>query len=53
MAWGGATFEAYLGKVLEPRFLLEVGAEAANLFIPGATLVKVLVAKGIDMRQRR
>ena len=50
---GGATFEAYLGKVLEPRFLLEVGAEAANLFIPGATLVKVLVAKGIDMRQGR
>lgn len=50
---GGATFEAYLGKVLEPRFLLEVGAETVNLFVPGATLVKVLVAKGMDMRDRR
>ena len=50
---GGATFEALLGKVLEPRFLLEVGAETVNLFIPGATLVKVLVAKGMDMRERR
>jgi len=50
---GGATFEAYLGKVLEPRFLLEVGAETINLFVPGATLVKVLVAKGMDMRDRR
>ncbi len=50
---GGTTFEAYLGKVLEPRFLLDVGAEAANLFLPGATLVKVIVAKGIEMRQRR
>ena len=50
---GGATFEAYLGKVLEPRFLLEVGAEAANIFLPGATLVKVIVAKGIEMRQGR
>ncbi len=50
---GGATFEAYLGKVLEPRFLIEVGAEAANIFLPGATLVKVIVAKGIEMRQGR
>jgi len=50
---GGATFEALMGKVLEPKFLLDVGAEAVNLFIPGATLVKVLVAKGMDMRERR
>jgi hypothetical protein len=50
---GGATFEAYLGKVLEPRFLLDVGAEAANIFLPGATLVKVLVTKGMEMRQGR
>ncbi len=50
---GGATFEAYLGKVLEPRFLLEVSAETLNIFLPGASLVKVLVAKGMDMRQPR
>ncbi|MEO6339993.1 MAG: hypothetical protein ABIO39_08160 [Caulobacteraceae bacterium] len=50
---GGATFEAYLGKMLDPRFLIEVGAETVNLFIPGATLVKVLVNKGMDLRERR
>ena len=50
---GGATFEAYLGKVLEPRFLLEVSAETLNIFLPGASLVKVLVVKGIDMKQSR
>jgi hypothetical protein len=50
---GGATFEAYLGKVLEPKFLLEVSAETLNLFLPGATLVKVLVAKGMEMKQAR
>ena len=50
---GGATFEAYLGKVLDRRFLLEVGAETVNLFIPGATLVKVLVSKGMDLHERR
>ena len=50
---GGATFEAYLGKVLTPRFLIEVGAETVNLFIPGATLVKVLVHKGMDLRENR
>lgn len=49
---GGATFEAYLGKVMEPKFLIEMGAEAANLFIPGATLVKVLVFKGMEMKGR-
>ena len=50
---GGATFEAYLGKMLDTRFLLEVGAETVNLFIPGATLVKVLVNKGMDLRESR
>ncbi len=50
---GGATFETYLGKVLEPRFLVDAGVEAANLFFPGATLVKVIVAKGMEMRKGR
>jgi len=50
---GGKTFEAYLGKVLEPRFLMEVGAETLNLFIPGATLVKVLAMKGMEMAVKK
>ncbi|HLY79382.1 MAG TPA: hypothetical protein VKQ70_08415, partial [Caulobacteraceae bacterium] len=37
----GTTFEQHLGKIMEPKFLLDVGAEAANLFIPGATVAKL------------
>ena len=48
---GGATFERYLGKVLDPTFLFDVTVEAANIFLPGATLVRVLVNKGLEMRK--
>lgn len=46
---GGATFEQYLGKVLEPSFLLNVGVEAAALFIPGARLAEIVVSKGLSL----
>lgn len=49
---GGATFESYLGKMLDTRFLLDAGAEAANLILPGATLMKVFVTKGLEMRKK-
>ncbi|HWA64129.1 MAG TPA: hypothetical protein VG939_22360 [Caulobacteraceae bacterium] len=49
----GSTFEQHLGKILEPKFLLDVGAEAANLFIPGATIAKIVLVKGMEMRERR
>jgi hypothetical protein len=49
---GGATFERYLGKMLDPGFLLDVTVETANIFLPGATLVKVLVNKGLELRRR-
>jgi hypothetical protein len=39
----GATFEQYLGKILEPRFLLDVGVEAVNIFVPGTQLVRIVV----------
>lgn len=42
----GATFEQYLGKVLEPRFLLDVGVEAVNIFVPGTQLVRIVVEHG-------
>ena len=45
---GGATFEQYLGKVLEPKFLLDVGVETANIFFPGANLAKLVVQKGVE-----
>ena len=42
----GATFEQHLGKVLDPRFLLDVGVEAVNLFVPGTQLVRMVVEHG-------
>lgn len=42
----GATFEQHLGKVLEPRFLLDVGVEAVNMFVPGTQLVRLVVEQG-------
>lgn len=42
----GSTFEQYLGKVLEPRFLLDVGVEAVNIFVPGTQLVRLVVEHG-------
>jgi hypothetical protein len=48
----GTTFEEHLGKILEPRFLLDVGAEAANIFIPGATVVKLAFIKGMELREK-
>ena len=51
----GATFEQYLGKVLDPRFLLDVGVEAVNMFVPGTQLVRMVVehgAKQISERSR-
>lgn len=52
----GATFEQYLGKVLEPRFLLDVGVEAVNIFVPGTQLVRIVVEHGakrvVEQRKR-
>lgn len=42
----GTTFEQYLGKVLDPRFLLDVGVEAVDLVVPGANLVRMVVEHG-------
>ena len=38
-----------LGKIMEPKFLLDIGAEAANLFIPGATVAKLAIVKGLEL----
>ena len=49
---GGATFEKHLGKLADPIFLLDIGAEAANMFIPGVNLAKIAVVKGMQMHGR-
>jgi hypothetical protein len=45
----GTTFEQHLGKILEPKFLLDISAEAVNLFIPGATVAKIAIVKGLEL----
>jgi hypothetical protein len=45
----GTTFEQHLGKIMEPKFLLDIGVEAANLFIPGATVAKLAIVKGLEL----
>ena len=45
---GGATFEQYLGKVLDPRFLLDAGVEAVNMFVPGTQLARIVVQHGVQ-----
>jgi hypothetical protein len=49
---GGATFETYLGKILEPKFLFDVTVETANIFFPGATLARVIVNKSLEIKKR-
>jgi hypothetical protein len=50
---GGSTFEAFVGKALDPIFLLDVGAEAINMIIPGANIAKMVLVKGIEARRKR
>lgn len=50
---GGSTFETYLGKIMDTRFLLDAGAEAADLLIPGVNLARMVVGKGIELRKKR
>ncbi|MBI1179496.1 MAG: hypothetical protein GC201_02995 [Alphaproteobacteria bacterium] len=50
---GGSTFETYLGKIMDTKFLLDAGAEAVDLIIPGANLMRVIVGKGVEMRKNR
>lgn len=35
-----------VGPVLEPKFLLDVGVEAVNMFVPGTQLVRLVVEQG-------
>jgi len=46
---GGATFENYIGKLIDPAFLLDAGAEAANMFLPGVNLAKIVIVKGFKI----
>ena len=49
---GGATFEAYVGKLVDRDFLLDAGAEALNTFIPGVNLAKIIVVKSLNLKAK-
>lgn len=49
---GGTTFEQYLGRTVDPLFLLDVGAEAVNMVIPGANLAKMVIVKSMERRAK-
>jgi hypothetical protein len=49
---GGSTFEQYLGKAMDPKFLLDLGAEAVNMVIPGANLAKMVIVKSMELRPK-
>ena len=46
---GGSTFETYMGKLIDKDFLLDAGIEAANMFLPGVNLAKIIVVKGLKI----
>lgn len=46
---GGKTFQQYMGKILDPDFLFDVGVETVDLFVPGGGLAIKLAKKGIDV----
>ncbi len=46
---GGKTFQQYMGKILDPDFLFDVGVETVDLFVPGGGLAIKLAKKGLDV----
>jgi hypothetical protein len=49
----GKTFQQYVGKLLDPEFLFDVGVETVDLLVPGGGLAIKLAKKGIEVAQHR
>ena len=49
----GKTFQQYVGKLLDPEFLFDVGADTIDLLVPGGGLAVKLARKGIDVARNR
>jgi hypothetical protein len=49
----GKTFQQYVGKIIEPEFLFDVGVETIDLLVPGGGLAIKLAKKGIEVAQSR
>jgi hypothetical protein len=46
---GGKTFQQYVGKIIDPAFLFDVGVETVDLLVPGGGLAIKLAKKGLDV----
>ncbi|HQE92968.1 MAG TPA: hypothetical protein PLH19_09055 [Anaerolineae bacterium] len=46
---GGKTFQQYIGKILDPDFLFDVGVETVDLLVPGGGLAIKLAKKSLDV----
>lgn len=50
---GGKTFQQYMGKLLDPEFLFDVGVDTVDLFVPGGGLAVKLAKRSIDVVRKR
>ena len=50
---GGKTFQQYMGKLMDPEFLFDVGADTIDLLLPGGGLAVKLARKGIDAARNK
>ena len=49
----GKTFQQYVGKLLDPDFLFDVGVDTIDLLVPGGGLAVKLARKGLDVARSR
>jgi hypothetical protein len=50
---GSRVFREYMGKVLEPNFLFDLGADVAGLLLPGGSIAVKAVKKYIDIQKTK
>jgi len=50
---GGKTFQQYMGKLMDPEFLFDVGADTIDLLLPGGGIAVKLARKGIDAARKK
>jgi transcriptional regulator of met regulon len=50
---GGKTFQQYMGKIMDPEFLFDVGADTIDLLVPGGGIAVKLARKGLDAARKK
>jgi hypothetical protein len=49
----GRTFQQFVGKILDPAFLFDVGVDTVDLLVPGGGLAIKIARKGLDVARSR